>query len=178
VTALEEFTLEEGTALEPVSPASPPAVRRRRASMRPATWVAIALAAVLLGVLLAPTTAPRASAQIPGWGGLDSIVVMSVEPDDDVLALARDAVDRTSATDENGDTVGSLVWAIRPSEDWLSTAEALEVALAQIEFPEPEVLAEMETLAPGSDWLCQEIDAVAECTALDGSAAYVLGAAP
>lgn len=178
MTALEEFTLEDAEpALDceslGVAPHQAPP-RRRRASARPATWVATALAAVLLGVVLAPTTAPRPSAHVPGWGGLNAIVVMSVGPDADVLALARDAVSRTEAIDQDGNLVGSLVWAIPEPEEWLSTSEALEVAMARIEFPEPAVLAEMEALAPGSDWLCQEIDAVAECRALEGSATYVL----
>lgn len=178
MTALDEFTLEAEAASEAAPPSAVRRTHRGRLVDRPGVWASLAGAAILAGILAAPTAAPKPAAAVPTWSGLGSIILMSAEPGAELLALARDAAAQVEAIDGDGNPIGSLVWAITEPPEWLSTAEALETALAQIDRPEPHDLHAMEALAPGSDWLCEELaSGTAECTALDGSATYAIGGA-
>lgn len=160
----------------PVRRARRPRARRDRS----AHWIVIAVLAIVLGVIAAPTTAPRTAAPVPGWAGLASFVVMETDAEADVVALARDAVDRVGsaeaaaprmagAGDGRAERVGVVVLVVPDS------AEPINDVLYDVPIPSPETTALLEAAAPGEDWVC-EADALAHttCTSLGEGVVVVL----
>jgi len=175
-TLTDEFVL--GQAPLDVGPVRP-ARRSPTGRDRSAPWIMVALLAIVLGVIGAPTPAARTAAPVPGWAGLASYVVMETDGDVDVVALARDAVDRVgtveaaaprmAGADEPAQRVGVVVLVVPDS------AEPINNVLYDVPIPSPETTATLETAAPGEDWVC-EADALAQttCTSLREGVVVVL----
>lgn len=168
MTAVDEFAVGEAT-----SPDAPPAAPRRRHGDCPAGWVALAGVAVVVGALLGPTTPPRTVGAVLPWGGLLSFVVMEAVPGTDIVALARDAVDRV----ELQSTADARMPAEARADATTSPERVGAIVLVRwddgeehlvtgIELPSPEAVAAMEAAAPGEHWVCDTGDTRSTCTSL------------
>lgn len=161
-SAVDEFEL--GARVGPPAPAP---ARRRRRGASPGLWVGLALAAVAVGVLAAPVAMPRASAEIPGWGGLGGVDWVMAEDDEaDALSIARLAVESSTNYDSEGNIMGIVVVVAREvpeaPDDLVSSATA---ALSQMGF-EQRLFTVLEDAAPHSHWVCEPMSEAAMCTAL------------
>jgi hypothetical protein len=166
-TLTDEFVVGQAPGGPPARPGHRPRTRRDRS----VPWVVLAAVTILLGVVVAPTPAPRTASHVPGWAGLASFVVMETDGDADVVALARDAVDRVgtveaganrmTSDDEDAERLGVVVLVVPDS------VEPINEVLYDVPIPSPETTAILEAAAPGEDWVC-EADARAQttCTSL------------
>ena len=167
VSTVEEFTVGEATSPAPYPP------RARRRDSRAAGWIALAAVAILLGVLVAPTTAPRTVAAVLPWGGLQTFVVMEAAPGADVVALARDAVDRVqlesspdarmppdarNETTPTPERIGAVIIVRRD--------DGAEQLVSGVTLPSPEAIVALDAAAPGEHWVCESSANASTCTSL------------
>lgn len=168
MTAVDEFAVGEATA-----PAASPS-RPRRGPGHAARWVAIAVLAIVVGALLAPTTPSRAIASVPRWAGLQAIIVMEAPPGADLGAMARDAVDRArpmssddgrvpdealAETPRTPERVGVVVVAERSEDD-------PDELVHGITLPSQETIDALAAAAPREDWVCETSGSSTTCTSL------------
>lgn len=177
MTAVEEFAVGEATTPD-ASPAPP---RRRGRRDRGLGWVALAAAAIVGGTLLGPTTPVRTSAEVPVWGGLQAILVMDRPEDADLVAMARDAVDRARPTwtvdtrvpDEarqeaptSRQRVGVIVLVAGDAEP--------DDLVSSVTMPSDQLIDTLDAAAPREDWVCVTTETLSRCTSLSRGVAVTV----
>lgn len=170
MVAVDEFEL--GSSHVPDVARRPAAARRR--GDRPSGWFGLAIVTVSLGVLAAPVTLARTSAEIPQWGGLDAVTYVTVDDGVDAVAIARDAVGFFASYDAERRPTGTVVVVLRDvpaAGDQLApdhhavVMDAATGALIETTL-DRRMFGLLELAAPRSDWVCEPDGAQALCTAL------------
>ncbi len=170
MVAVDEFEL----GVAPVGAPAAASHSRERHRDRPDAWVALAVAAVGIGAFAAPPTLPRASAELPQWGGLDGFTSVMVDDDVDAISLAREALGFFASFDAEGRPTGTVVVVLRRgpgAPDELApgqTGAVLDTATGDLAtmLLDPEVFTTLEAAAYRSDWVCEPSADHAICTAL------------
>lgn len=173
MAAVEEF--EIGAASQPAL--APRASRPRRRGDRPGGWVALATAAVAVGMLIAPVTLPRNLGAAPGWAGLSVVTWVIGTDETDAVEVAGYILDAATTFTPDGDTVGEVVVVVRPAppaSESLSpldsaAAAAAEAAVAEtvVELGVDHGLFEiLEAAADKTHWVCEPAAGEALCTAM------------
>lgn len=167
-------TDEFDVADAPVRPVASAGSSARRRGDRPGEWVAIAVTIVGIGILTAPVTLPRASAEVPGWGGLGRIAWITVEGDVDAVELGQQIVDMSVARDADGRILSTVLMLVREEAPGAGDGLAPEAGTAVMNATTGEIVgvldhgvfADLEEAAPRSDWVCEPEANQLECTAL------------
>lgn len=164
---VDEFDVADASERPVVSAES----SARRRGDPPSGWVALALGLVGIGVLTVPVLLPRASAEVPGWGGLSGIDWVTVDGDVDAVELGQAFIDVSLTHDAEGRTGSTVVMLQEPPEpgDGEGTDVLMDTTTGALAFTwsfDYRLFDEFEQAAPRSDWVCEPAADRWHCTAL------------